>query len=188
MPHSSDFGWTERKHEHHRCENGGRRGGGLWARGQLLLPLALREPAPLEGALRMPVATRETTVSVFPAPGPPRVEPGPCGASSGTGCPASEPAPPPPVEPRAAEPCLSLVSRRRPPPIRPQRRAAPRGVRAAAPGRPQPQAARRRVTVSEPRPRARMTACRRFAAPVRSASRSPRSRSGGACRPSSDGS
>ena len=35
MPHSSDFGWTERKHESNGCENGGRRGGGRWARGQL---------------------------------------------------------------------------------------------------------------------------------------------------------
>jgi hypothetical protein len=35
MPHSSDFGWTERQHEDNRCENGGRRGGDLWARGQL---------------------------------------------------------------------------------------------------------------------------------------------------------
>ena len=35
MPHSSDFGWTTRKHESNGCENGGRRGGDRWACGQL---------------------------------------------------------------------------------------------------------------------------------------------------------
>ena len=50
--------------------------GGLAA--SFLLPLApQRAAAAPENALRMPVATRETTVSVFPAPGRPESSPAP---------------------------------------------------------------------------------------------------------------
>jgi hypothetical protein len=85
-----------------------------------LLPLAPRGPATPGEALRMPVATRETTVSVFPAPGRPESSPAPLERSqppatrrpSRRGLLAATPVPR-----RAASP---LVSRPQAPPIRPQ--------------------------------------------------------------------
>lgn len=85
-----------------------------------LLPLALQGPPKPEEAFRMPVATRETTVSVFPAPGRPESSPAPLERSqpptarrpSGPGLHPATPQPP-----RAASP---LVSRPQAPPIRPQ--------------------------------------------------------------------
>ena len=87
----------------------------------LLLPLALREPRPLEEALRMPVVTRETTVSVFPAPGRPEsssapVERPPPPAARRPSRPRVRPARPI-VRPNTVAP---LVSRHRLPPVRPQ--------------------------------------------------------------------
>ena len=85
-----------------------------------LLPLALREPAPLEEALRMPVATRETTVSIFPAPGRPESSLAPVERPRP---PAARPPSRPglrPASPIRPTPPTPLVSRRRPPPIRPQ--------------------------------------------------------------------
>ena len=93
--------------------------GGLAA--SFLLPLApQRAPAAPEKALRMPVATRETTVSVFPAPGRPESSPAPLERSQPPAArPRSRPAlrPASPVRPRLASP---LVSRGPAPPIRPQ--------------------------------------------------------------------
>ena len=190
MPHSSDFGWTEREHKSNRCENGGRHGGNRLARGELS-PAAGPPPGACtaRGSPQNARSDQGDHRVGLPRTRPARVEPGPCGASTATGCPAAQPARPPAGDPGgAADPCRSAG-------FTPQAsadpaadgRAAPRRARSAAPGRPQPQTARRRVTVSESRPRARMSACRSFAAPGRSASRSPRSRSGGACRPSSGG-
>ncbi len=93
--------------------------GGLAA--SFLLPLAPHQaPAAPEEALRMPVATRETTVSVFPAPGRPESSPAPLERSQPPAAPRprgprSQPASP--VRPRPASP---LVSRPPAPPIRPQ--------------------------------------------------------------------
>jgi hypothetical protein len=86
------------------------------------LPLALlRAPAAPEEALRMPVATRETTVSVFPAPGRPESSPAPLERSQPPAAPRRGQGPrlhpASPVRPRAASP---LVSRVPAPPIRPQ--------------------------------------------------------------------
>ena len=93
--------------------------GGLAA--SFLLPLApQRAPAAPEKALRMPVATRETTVSVFPAPSRPESSPAPLERSQPPAArPRSRPAlrPASPVRPRLASP---LVSRGPAPPIRPQ--------------------------------------------------------------------
>ncbi len=86
-----------------------------------LVPLALLQgPAAPEEALRMPVATRETTVSVFPAPGRPESSPAPLERSQP---PATRPPGRPslrsasPGRPRAPSPLVSpdLVA-----PIRPQ--------------------------------------------------------------------
>jgi hypothetical protein len=49
--------------------------GGLAA--SFVVPLGLERPAAPGEALRMPVATRETAVSVFPAPGRPESSPAP---------------------------------------------------------------------------------------------------------------
>jgi hypothetical protein len=93
--------------------------GGLAA--SFLLPLAPHHaPAAPEEALRMPVATRETTVSVFPAPGRPESSPAPLErsqrpATPRRGRPTHRPASP--VRPRLASP---LASRGPAPPIRPQ--------------------------------------------------------------------
>ena len=93
--------------------------GGLAA--SFLLPLAPHQaPAAPEEALRMPVATRETTVSVFPAPGRPESSPAPLERSQPPAAPRpSGPRlrPASPVRPRPASP---LVSRAPAPPIRPQ--------------------------------------------------------------------
>ena len=190
MPHSSDFGWTEREHESNRCENGGRHGGDRLARGQLSPASGPPGACTARGGPQDARSDLGDHRVGLPCTRPARVEPGPCGASTATGCPAAKQARLPAGHPGgAADSCLSAG-------FTPQAsadpaadgRAAPGGTRPAAPGRPQPETARRRVTVSEPRPRARMCACRSFAAPVRSASRSPRSRSGGASRPSNGGS
>jgi hypothetical protein len=189
MPHSGDFGWRERKHESNGCENDGRRGGDRWTRGQLP-PAAGPPPGPRSargGAQDARSDPRDDSLGL-PCTRPARVEPGPPGALSAAGCPAArakassgQPRAGPPgraarlTQPGSADPAADG-------------RAPPRGTRPTAPGRPQPPPARRRVAVSDPRPRARMSACRSFAAPARSASRSLRSRSGGACRPSSGGS
>ena len=98
--------------------------GGLAA--SFLLPLAPHQaPAAPEKALRMPVATRETTVSVFPAPGRPESSPAPLERSQ-------RPATPRSATPRRSRPTLRpanparpslaspLVSRGPAPPIRPQ--------------------------------------------------------------------
>ena len=190
MPHSSDFGWTERKHESNGGENGGRRGRGRWARGQLSPAAGPPGACTARGGPQDACSDQGEDRVGLPRTWAARVEPGACGASPATGCPPADQAPPPDGDPDcAADPCLSArcTPQAASPDPAADGRTAPRRVRAAAPGRPQPQATRRRVTVSEPRPRARMSACP-FAAPVRSASRSPRSRSGGACHPSSGGS
>jgi len=86
-----------------------------------LLPLGFREAPPLEEALRMPVATRETTVSVFPSPGRPESSPAP----------VERPRPPaarrptrpglrPAIPVGQPIPASPLVSPRKPPPILPQ--------------------------------------------------------------------
>jgi hypothetical protein len=93
--------------------------GGLAA--SFLLPLApQRAPATPEEALRMPVATRETTVSVFPAPGRPESSPAPLERSQRPATPRRRGPthrPASPVPPRIVSP---LVSRSPAPPIRPQ--------------------------------------------------------------------
>ena len=107
----------------------------------------------------------------LPRTRPARVEPGPPGALPATGCPAAGEGPrtarPVPCRPRPASPLVSRGPGSADPAA--DGRASPRGTRPAAPRRPQPPPARRRVAVSEPRPRARMSACHSFAAPVRSA-------------------
>ena len=96
--------------------------GGLAA--SFLLPLAPHQaPAAPEKALRMPVATRETTVSVFPAPGRPESSPAPLERSQPPAAPRrSGPRAPPgqPVRPVRPRPASPLVSRAPAPPIRPQ--------------------------------------------------------------------
>ena len=80
--------------------------GGLAA--SFLLPLAPHQaPAAPEEALRMPVATRETTVSVFPAPGRPESSPAPLERSQ-------PPAAPRPSGPgsQPASPCGPALPRR----------------------------------------------------------------------------
>ena len=93
--------------------------GGLAA--SFLLPLAPHQaPAAPEEALRMPVVTRETTVSVFPAPGRPESSPAPLERSQPPAAPRPRGPglqPASPVRPRPASP---LVSRPPAPPIRPQ--------------------------------------------------------------------
>ena len=93
--------------------------GGLAA--SFLLPLAPHQaPAAPEEALRMPVATRETTVSVFPAPGRPESSPAPLERSQRPAAPRRRRPtlrPASPVRPRPASP---LASRGPAPPIRPQ--------------------------------------------------------------------
>jgi hypothetical protein len=93
--------------------------GGLAA--SFLLPLAFREPAPFEEALRMPVATRETTVSVFPAPGRPESSLAPVERPlpPATRRP-SRPGPRQPIPVVRPSPASPLVSPPLPPPIRPQ--------------------------------------------------------------------
>jgi hypothetical protein len=92
--------------------------GGLAA--SFLLPLALlRAPAAPEEALRMPVATRETTVSVFPAPGRPDSSPAPLERSQPPAAPRRGPRLHP-ASPVRARPAAPLVSRSPAPPIRPQ--------------------------------------------------------------------
>ena len=163
MPHSSDFGWTEREHESNRCENGGRHGGHRLARGQLSPAAGPPGACTARGGPQDACSDLGDHRVGLPRTRPARVEPGPCGASTAAGCPAAQPARSPAGSPGGpADPCLS-------PGFTPQAsadpaadgRASPRGVRPAAPGRPQPQTARRRVTVSEPRPRARMFASTR---------------------------
>ena len=86
----------------------------------LLVPLGLEGPATPEEALRMPVATRETTVSVFPAPGRPESSPAPLERAQTPAArqptrPALRPAAPAPTRP--ASPPVRRVPA---PPIRPQ--------------------------------------------------------------------
>jgi hypothetical protein len=101
--------------------------GGLTA--SFLVPLSLDQPAAAGETLRMPAATRETTVSVFPAPGRPesslepveRAQPPALAARRplrpGTGLSAPEPtlSSAAPARPRSP-----LVTRGPAPPIRPQ--------------------------------------------------------------------
>lgn len=90
------------------------------AAGFLVPPALLQAPAAPEEALRMPVATRETNVSVFPAPGRPESSSAPLERSQPPAAPRrTRPTlrPASPVPPRPASP---LVSRRPAPPIRPQ--------------------------------------------------------------------
>jgi hypothetical protein len=86
-----------------------------------LFALALREPAAPGEALRMPVATRETTVSVFPAPGRPESSPAPVESPrpSATQRP-SRPGLRPAIPAGRPIPASPLGSRRRLLPIRPQ--------------------------------------------------------------------
>ena len=93
--------------------------GGLAA--SFLLPLApQRAPATPEEALRMPVATRETTVSVFPAPGRPESSPAPLERSQPPAAPRPRGPGLPPASPMRPRPASPLVSRGPAPPIRPQ--------------------------------------------------------------------
>jgi hypothetical protein len=92
--------------------------GGLAA--SFLVPLGPEAPGAPEEALRMPVATRETTVSIFPAPGRPESAPAPLERLQALV--VQEPSrpglhPPPPAPVPAASP---LVTRGPAPPIRPQ--------------------------------------------------------------------
>lgn len=95
--------------------------GGLVA--GFLVPLGIQRPAAPEEALRMPVATRETTISVFPAPGRPESSPAPLERAQ---APVARRPLRPRLRPRAsapnrpASPATPLVSRRPVPPIRPQ--------------------------------------------------------------------
>jgi len=91
-----------------------------------LVPLALNRSAVPEETLRMPAATRETTVSVFPAPGRPESSPAPMERAfpadrrprgSSLLPPAGAPEPSWAAPARAASP---LVTRGPAPPIRPQ--------------------------------------------------------------------
>ena len=92
--------------------------GGLAA--SFLLPLTPHQaPAAPEEALRMPVATRETTVSVFPAPGRPESSPAPLERSQPPAAPRRGPRLHP-ASPVRARPASPLVSRVPAPPIRPQ--------------------------------------------------------------------
>ena len=92
--------------------------GGLAA--SFLLPLTPHQaPAAPEEALRMPVATRETTVSVFPAPGRPESSPAPRERSQPPAAPRRGPRLHP-ASPVRARPASPLVSRVPAPPIRPQ--------------------------------------------------------------------
>jgi hypothetical protein len=90
--------------------------GGLAA--SFLVPLGLEEPAAPGEALRMPAATRETTISVFPGPGrhesstAPRSGPSPRLRPSKPGLRPRDPAPSRPASP--------LVTHVPVPPIRPQ--------------------------------------------------------------------
>ena len=93
--------------------------GGLAA--SFLLPLAPHQaPAAPEEALRMPVATRETTVSVFPAPGRPESSPAPLERSQPPAAPRPRGPGLPPASPMRPRPASPLVSRGPAPPIRPQ--------------------------------------------------------------------
>ena len=159
-PHfGADFGWTERKHDEQWLrKTGGRRGGD---RGGLCGPASScpwPPPGPRSGqeALRMPVATWETTVSVFPALRPARVEPGPLERSQrpatlGGGGPHT--ASDGPVRPRLASPLVSRARLRR---SRPQTdTSASAGTRPTAPrsaDRSSPPARRRSSGIPEPRP------------------------------------
>lgn len=86
----------------------------------ILVPLGLDGPAAPEEALRMPAATRETTVSVFPAPGRPESSTAPLERAQ---APAprrpSRPGLRPP-DPAPNRPASPLVTRVPVPPIRPQ--------------------------------------------------------------------
>jgi hypothetical protein len=89
--------------------------GGLAA--SFLVPLSVEKPAAPDEALRMPVATRETTVSVLPAPGRPESSPAPLERTQ-------RPAVQRPITPRLrppapaqTSPASPLVTRRRVPPI-----------------------------------------------------------------------
>jgi len=73
----------------------------------LLVPLSLERPAALEEALRMPVATRATTVSVFPAPGRPESSPRPLEHSRAPGRSAATRAGFPSSHPGAGRPSLA---------------------------------------------------------------------------------
>jgi hypothetical protein len=81
-----------------------------------LVPLGLGEPAAPEEALRMPVATRETTISVFPAPGRPESSPEPLER-------AQPPAARRPLSPRLRPPVAQAPTRRPPPDAVPVTRA-----------------------------------------------------------------
>jgi len=85
-----------------------------------LVPLGPERTDLAAEALRMPVATRETTVSVFPAPGRPESSPGPLERPRppATGRPLG-PSPLRPA-PAPATPASQPVRRRPIPPIRPQ--------------------------------------------------------------------
>jgi hypothetical protein len=80
-----------------------------------LVPLGLGEPAAPEEALRMPVATRETTISVFPAPGRPESSPAPLERA--------QPPAPRPLRPRLPLPVAQAHTRRPPPDTLPVTRA-----------------------------------------------------------------
>ncbi len=83
-----------------------------------LVPLGLvGEPAAPEEALRMPVATRETTISVFPAPGRPESSPSPLERA------AQPPAARRPLRPRLRPPVVPAPTRRPPPDTLPVTRA-----------------------------------------------------------------
>lgn len=92
-----------------------------WLAASFLLPLALREHAPPEEALRMPVVTWETTVSVFPAPGRPESSLAPVERPRPPAAPRpSRPGFRPAIPVVRPTPVSPLASRRRLLPIRPQ--------------------------------------------------------------------
>lgn len=92
--------------------------GGLAA--SFLVPLRLEGPDSPGEALRMPAANRETTVSVFPAPGRPESSPAPVERARPRA--AQRPIKPHlgPTAPAPTRPASPLVIRRPAPTIRPQ--------------------------------------------------------------------
>ena len=135
--------------------------GGLAA--GFLVPLGLRRGHWPPRSTQHACSDQGDDVSVFPAPGRPESSTAPLERAQRTRPPDRRSSPPPaalpPVRPTAL-PLRSLHAAVRLPPIRPQTderllaELAPRAAWTTA-----ARASRRRVTVSEPRPRARMSAC-----------------------------
>jgi hypothetical protein len=189
MPHSSDLGWPEWKHEANRGESGGGRGGDRWARGELRRAAGPGAACGARGSAQDARSDPRDGGLGLPCPRPARVEPCAPGAGPAPGwCPTADQARSPPTRSGADPPRLAAGDPRAGS-THPAAagRTPPRGAGAGAARRSQPAPPRRRLAVSEPGPRARMFACHPSDVLARSASRSPRSRSGAACRPRSGG-